>query len=183
MGEGARLLAQSGFNVIATANLRDRGVHEMSAALKRRFNFETVKPIQDAKFEQQLLRLQLQQELGEMQAQVQVGDDVVDVLVTVFQELRKGVANDGTHLKKPDAVMSTAEAVNIAHAASLEAAFLGDGTVTGAALARQLRGVVLKDNDEDIARVQYYVDAVARERAKHHAAWKSFYEESKTLWQ
>ena len=183
MGEGARLLAQSGFNVIATANLRDRGVHEMSAALKRRFNFETVKPIQDAKFEQQLLRLQLQQELGDMQAQVQVGDDVVDVLVTVFQELRKGVANDGTHLKKPDAVMSTAEAVNIAHAASLEAAFLGDGTVTGAALARQLRGVVLKDNDEDIARVQYYVDAVARERAKHHAAWKSFYEESKTLWQ
>ena len=105
------------------------------------------------------------------------------MLVTVFQELRKGVANDGTHLKKPDAVMSTAEAVNIAHAASLEAAFLGDGTVTGAALARQLRGVVLKDNDEDIARVQYYVDAVARERAKHHAAWKSFYEESKTLWQ
>ena len=183
MGEGARLLAQSGFNVIATANLRDRGVHEMSAALKRRFNFETVKPIQDAKFEQQLLRLQLQQELGDMQAQVQVGDDVVDVLVTVFQELRKGVANDGTHLKKPDAVMSTAEAVNIAHAASLEAAFLGDGMVTGAALARQLRGVVLKDNDEDIARVQYYVDAVARERAKHHAAWKSFYEESKTLWQ
>ena len=55
--------------------------------------------------------------------------------------------------------------------------------MTGAALARQLRGVVLKDNDEDIARVQYYVDAVARERAKHHAAWKSFYEESKTLWQ
>ena len=56
-------------------------------------------------------------------------------------------------------------------------------TTFGGALARQLRGVVLKDNDEDIARVQYYIDAVARERAKHHGVWKSFYEESKALWQ
>ena len=37
--------AQRGFNIIATANLRDRGVSEMSAALKRRFNFEVVGPI------------------------------------------------------------------------------------------------------------------------------------------
>ena len=33
------LYANKGFNVIATANTRDRGVNEMSAALKRRFNF------------------------------------------------------------------------------------------------------------------------------------------------
>src|SRR5256885_3238713 len=36
--------AQRGFNVIATANLRDKGVSEMSAALKRRLNFETAAP-------------------------------------------------------------------------------------------------------------------------------------------
>ena len=39
--EDAVVPAAPGFTVIATANLRDRGVSEMSAALKRRFNFET----------------------------------------------------------------------------------------------------------------------------------------------
>ncbi len=45
-----------GFTVIATANLRDRGVSEMSAALKRRFNFETVGPIADLDAETALVR-------------------------------------------------------------------------------------------------------------------------------
>ncbi len=46
--EHATVPAAPGFTVIATANLRDRGVSEMSAALKRRFNFETVGPIDPA---------------------------------------------------------------------------------------------------------------------------------------
>ena len=41
-GEGAVAVRPQGFNVIATANTRDRGINEMCAALKRRFNFETV---------------------------------------------------------------------------------------------------------------------------------------------
>ncbi|MCL6614853.1 MAG: AAA family ATPase, partial [Firmicutes bacterium] len=35
---GCEIPAAKGFNLIATANTRDRGVNEMSAALKRRFN-------------------------------------------------------------------------------------------------------------------------------------------------
>ncbi len=50
--------AARGFNVLATANLRDRGVHEMSSALKRRFNFETVRPIADRRLETRLVREQ-----------------------------------------------------------------------------------------------------------------------------
>ena len=46
-GEASQLYAREGFNIIATANTRDRGVNEMSAALKRRFDFETVFPIMD----------------------------------------------------------------------------------------------------------------------------------------
>src|SRR4029079_9515443 len=53
-GEGRTLFAPQGFNVIATANTRDRGVNEMSAALKRRFNFETVKAINDLRMEMDL---------------------------------------------------------------------------------------------------------------------------------
>src|SRR5207244_3917932 len=35
---GIHLAAKRGFNLIGTANTRDRGVNDMSAALKRRFN-------------------------------------------------------------------------------------------------------------------------------------------------
>ena len=35
---GVEIPARKGFSVIATANTRDKGVNEMSAALKRRFN-------------------------------------------------------------------------------------------------------------------------------------------------
>ena len=64
LGDGFRVAASRGFNVIATANLRDRGVHEMSAALKRRFNFETVRPIADRAFEAELIARALDAELG-----------------------------------------------------------------------------------------------------------------------
>ncbi len=37
-GDGAQVHAAPGFTLIATANLRDKGVSEMSAALKRRFS-------------------------------------------------------------------------------------------------------------------------------------------------
>src|SRR5688572_28497672 len=55
-GEARMLYAKAGFNVIATANTRDRGVNEMSAALKRRFNFETVAPIADIERELSLVQ-------------------------------------------------------------------------------------------------------------------------------
>ena len=65
LGPGAESRAVPGFNVIATANLRDRGVHEMSSALKRRFNFETVRPIADAAFERELVAKQVAERMAE----------------------------------------------------------------------------------------------------------------------
>ena len=182
MGDGAKISARPGFNLIGTANLRDRGVHEMSSALKRRFNFETVKPIQDPAFEIELINLQLKRELGALADEVTIPPDVVGLLVTTFQELRSGNTQEGANLKTPDAVMSTAEAVNIAYASALEAHYLGDNLLTGGAIARQLIGVVLKDNADDIKRMRFYMDNVARERARKDEHWKSFYDASKAFW-
>ncbi len=183
LGEQGRVYAKAGFNIIATANLRDRGVHEMSSALKRRFNFETVRPIADPVFERELVLTQLKRELGDLSDQIQMSESVVDLLVTVFQELRQGTTKDGTSIKTPDAVMSTAEAVNIAYAAALEGYYLGDQSLSGAAIARQLIGVVLKDNADDAKRMRFYMDNVARERAKLDATWKAFFDAGKTFWQ
>lgn len=183
MGQNAKISAKPGFNLIGTANLRDRGVHEMSAALKRRFNFETVKPIADKHYEIELIQMQLDQELGDLKSQVTIPIDVIELLVTTFQELRQGQTDEGTKLKTPDSVMSTAEAVNIVYASALDAHYLGNGTLNGGQIAKQLIGVVLKDNSDDIKRIQFYMDNVVRERAKKSSSWRDFYQASKVFWQ
>ena len=182
LGSDARVWARPGFNVIATANLRDRGVNEMSAALKRRFNFETVRPIQDRAFEAELVSKQLDEALGDARTSVTVDRDVIDLLVTAFRDLRSGTTDDGTAIKKPETVMSTAEAVNVAVAASLEARYFGDGRLTPTEVAHQMVGVATKDNEEDTARLRFYFDTVVRERARRDHAWKVFQSAAAKIW-
>jgi MoxR-like ATPase len=175
-GGDAILFAKPGFNVIATANTRDRGVHEMSAALKRRFNFETVPPIAEKKFELELVLEQANDLLEHAGARAEVGADVIDVLVTTFMDLRKGRTEEGTVVERPSTAMSTAEAVSVAFAAGLEACYLGDGRLRGENLARQIVGTVLKDSAEDAKKVRQYFDVVVKNRAKRNEHWKSFYD-------
>lgn len=172
---GGFRFARPGFNVIATANLRDRGVHEMSSALKRRFNFETVKPLADPAMERELVGRQLAARLSGPAERTEWPDDVLDVLVQTFQDLRMGKTRDGTPISRPDAVMSTAEAVNVAHAATLDATWFGDGHVDGGHVGRQLHGVVLKDNPDDIRKVRTYLDQVVRQRGRGSRSWAEFY--------
>ena len=181
LGDGFRVSAAQGFNIIATANLRDRGVHEMSSALKRRFNFETVRPIADRAFEAELIASALDTELGEQR--VPMNPKVLDVLVTVFADLRTGTTATGTPVKRPETVMSTAEAVNVGVAASLSARYLGDGAVRAYDIARQLVGVALKGQDEDAKRMRFYIDSVVRERAASSTDWKDFLTASQGLWE
>jgi MoxR-like ATPase len=179
LGPGAESRAASGFNVIATANLRDRGVHDMSSALKRRFNFETVHPIADPAFEKLLVARQVQERMSDHPVKPEMGEDVLDMLVNVFRDLRTGTTSDGASVATPNSVMSTAEAVNVAHAAVLDAAYLDKGEVSGAHVARQIRGVVFKDDPEDARKMRAYVDHIAKVRAKKSRAWSDFYSASK----
>ena len=176
LGDDHQILARSGFNVIATANLRDRGVHEMSSALKRRFNFETVHPIADATFEAALVARQLKERMAEHPTAPVAPPQVLELLVTVFRDLRTGKLADGTSVAAPKAVMSTAESVNVAHAAMLDATYLDQGPLNGRHLARQLQGVVFKDDPEDARKLRSYVDLVARDRARHSPHWKEFFQ-------
>lgn len=174
-GEENVLFAKPGFNVIATANTRDRGVHEMSAALKRRFNFETVRPIADKQFELELVLQQAEELMTGAGATATMEADVIEVLVTTFSDLRHGRTSEGTVVEKPSTVMSTAEAVSVAFAAGLDASHFGDGAVRGEHLAKQLVGTVLKDSEEDAKKVRQYFDVVVKNRAKRSEHWKSFY--------
>ena len=179
--EAAAVFAARGFNVLATANIRDRGVHEMSSALKRRFNFETVRPISDRKLETQLVREQTEALLRHAQVEVEFSPDVVDLLVTAFADLRNGVTAEGVVVEKPTAVMSSAEAVAVGFAAGLDAHYFGRGEVGGEHVARQLIGTVLKDNPDDGKKLRHYFDVVVKQRAQRHAQWRRVLEARREL--
>src|SRR5262249_27630257 len=171
-GDEAIVFAARGFNVVATANIRDRGVHEMSSALKRRFNFETVRPIADKRLETQLVKERTAALLERAQVDVELSPEVVDLLVTAFHDLRQGVTPEGVVLEKPTAVMSSAEAVSVGYAACLDAHYFGDGSVGGEHVARQLIGTVLKDNADDGKKLAHYFDVVVKQRAQRQSEWR-----------
>jgi MoxR-like ATPase len=173
--EDARMLfARAGFNLIATANTRDRGVNEMSAALKRRFNFETVPPIADIAQEMELVQRETDKNLARAGVPVTLNDDLTELLVTTFRELRSGKTTDGKGMETLSTVLSTAEAVSTAWSAGIHAYYYGDGVVRPGHLVQHLVGTVLKDNPDDLGKVRHYFEHVVKKRKEAH--WTLFYE-------
>jgi MoxR-like ATPase len=173
-GDSGMVFAVEGFNIIATANTRDRGVNEMSAALKRRFNFETVFPIPDLETELALVEAEATMLLQRSGVQVAPRRDVLEVLVTTFRELRSGVTETGDPLDRMSAVMSTAEAVSVAHAVGLRGWFLRGEAGTPADIVECLAGTAAKDDAEDLARLRRYVEQqVPRKKGRH---WKALHD-------
>jgi MoxR-like ATPase len=166
------LFAREGFNVIATANTRDLGVNEMSAALKRRFNFETVHPIADHDVEMQLVKDETERLLARSGVPAVPGNDVLDLLVTTFRELRAGQTADGQAMERLSSAMSTAEAVSVAYAVGVRAHFLGEGRASPADLVDCLAGAAVKGDKEDLARLRrYFEQRVAKIERPHFKAY------------
>jgi MoxR-like ATPase len=169
--------AVPGFTVIATANLRDRGVSEMSAALKRRFNFEVVGPIGDLATETDLVRRQAKAALDRAKAEYTVDDAVLEALVTAFRDLRNGVSEEGWSVDRPSTVMSTAEAVSVATSLGLAGAYFPGDRDLASLLPGHLLGVVRKDDPGDAARLLGYWDGAVRRRAESGAMlWRRLWE-------
>lgn len=168
------LFARTGFNIIATANTRDRGVNEMSAALKRRFSFETVPPIDDIHQEMALVRRETDRYLDRAGVPVTLTPEITELLVTTFRELRRGITTDGKGLETLSTVLSTAEAVNTACAAGIHAYYYDAGEVQPEHVVQHLVGTVLKDNPDDLKKVRHYFEHVVKKRSS--PVWKRFYD-------
>ncbi|NHZ43817.1 ATP-binding protein [Massilia aquatica] len=158
------LLAQPGFNVIATANLRDRGVNEMSAALKRRFNFETMQPLESIATQVTLIGDEVRRELLAANIGVALPPDVLTLLATAFHELRAG-AVEGIAIERPGTVLSTAQAISVVCDAASQCWYFGETTLRPAHVARYLLGTVIQDDQEDRRRFSEYLRIVARKRS------------------
>ena len=173
-GEDALVFAREGFNVIATANTRDRGVNEMSAALKRRFNFETVFAITDFATELALVEQEATHLLRGSGVTVPPRRDVLEVLVTAFRELRDGKTERGDAMERLSSVMSTAEAVSVAHAVGLRGWFLRGDAGTASDIVECLAGTAAKDNTDDLAKLRTYLEQHAQRRKGDQ--WQELYD-------
>ncbi|MBU8896671.1 ATPase [Corallococcus sp. H22C18031201] len=171
--------AQRGFNLVATANTRDRGVNEMSAALKRRFNFVTVPVVEDLEQELRIVTMREAELRSEYATGVPPSEELSRVLLTLFQELRRGVTLDGrTRVRPPETVLSTSEAISVLFNSAILAEQFGTGEVTSQELAASLLGAVSKERKEDEQALRDYMETVAKVRT---GPWKSLYAESKKL--
>ncbi|MFN8501873.1 ATP-binding protein [Kouleothrix sp.] len=165
--------AVRGFNLIATANDRDRGVNELSSALKRRFN-TVVLPLPDTLDAEVAIvqgRVSALSRALELPAEPPALDEIRRI-VTVFRELRAGVTADGkTRLKSPSGSLSTAEAISVVNSGLALAAHFGDGRLRAGDVAAGLLGAVVKDPVQDRLAWQEYLETVVKERD----GWKDLY--------
>src|SRR5437879_4141537 len=121
--------ARPGFNVIATANTRDQGVNELSAALKRRFNYIYIPVVADQKTEIAIVQQRSAELLQRYKLPTRIAPPVIQLLATVFREIREGKTADGVSVKKPSTACSTAEAIGVALDSALRARYFGSGEV------------------------------------------------------
>ena len=171
--------ARKGFNIVATANDRDRGVNDLSAALRRRFNTVVLPLPDDADQEVEIVRQRVAA-LGRALELPMEEDSLEEVrrVVTVFRELRGGATSDGrTKLKSPTATLSTAEAISVVTSGLALAAHFGDGALRAADVAAGLGGAVVKDPVQDRVVWEEYLETVARERQ----GWDDLYRACRDL--
>ncbi len=171
--------ARPGFNVIATANNRDKGVNDLSSALKRRFN-TVVLPLPDTlEQEVEIVRTRVEA-LGsalELPADLQQLAEIERV-VTVFRELRSGVTADRrTTIKSPSATLSTAEAISVMTNGLALAGHFGDGVVRADDVAAGLLGAIVKDPVQDRIVWQEYLETVVKDRRE----WADLYRACRDL--
>lgn len=179
--DGGVLFAQSGFNVIATANIRDKGVNEMSGALKRRFNFETIKPISNVKMEAKIIESQARSLLLHSGVDIDINTDVVELLATTFMELRTGLTREGYKLDTPQATMSTAEAVSVYVQSAMTSYYYEDKDIALDRLVQNMLGTIAKENEKDLSILKSYFSKIVKERARDEGIWKDYYEEKKWI--
>jgi MoxR-like ATPase len=176
---GVEIRAENGFNIIATANDRDKGIHELSSALQRRFN--TVKLPLPATLEEELEIVTYRVKQLSKQKKEQgpsIGVEEIKKLITIFRELRSGRSEDGKiKLKSPSATLSTAEAISAVYSTQSMAYYFERPATDPMPLAEHLVGTIVKDSNHDLKIFEEYLETVVKKRS----GWTELYEACKSL--
>ncbi len=172
--------AKAGFNIIATANNVDTGLHQMSAALKRRMSFEHISPIKNLDDEIDIVLREVKKLNAKANLAIHMDDAVIEVLTTLFHELRFGQTVDGRSTDRlASSAMSTAEVVSVAHAICVHAHFYCQGQVSMDNLVHFVIGAALKDDPSDKRRLGHYFDSEISGKAGAH--WQALFRQRHLL--
>ncbi len=172
--------AKKGFSIIATANTRDKGVNDMSSALKRRFNIIVLPTPKNIETEVEIVRKRVEEISSSLDLHAQLPkEDQVSKIVTIFRELREGVTLDKSmKLKSPSGVISTAEAISLLTNSMALAGSFGNGEIEEIDIAAGLQGAVVKDESKDAMAWKEYLENVMRKRGSE---WQNLYRACKEL--
>ncbi len=171
---GREIAARRGFSIIATANTRDRGVNDMSAALKRRFNIVVLPSPANLETEVAIVSKRVAEIADNYRLKAGLPTaDAIEKIVTIFRELRRGQTIDEKQkLKSPSGVISTAEAISLITNSMALAGSFGNGSIADADLAAGLQGAIVKDEDKDKITWKEYLENVMKKRG---ATWRGLY--------
>ncbi|MEU7096978.1 AAA family ATPase [Streptomyces longwoodensis] len=171
------VFAQPGFSVIATANSRDRGVNDLSSALKRRFNFVRIPVVTNKKSEAEIVRFRTEELLRRHRIELEVPPTLLDVLLQSFADLRASAAAATSDDEKLESALSTAEQIGVLEDAVLHSTFFGERTLSAHTLASSLVGSLTRRDPEDLALLNKYLHGVVEPRSKEEGgSWPEFLE-------
>ncbi len=167
--------AQPGFNVIATANSRDRGVNELSTALKRRFNFVQIPIVTNKKTEKEIVLFRTRELLARNRFEVEMPPALLDILLQTFADMREASAAAASDEQRLESSLSTAEQIGVLEDAVLHGQFFGMATMEPDTLARSLIGTLVRRIPEDVSILNKFWHAVVEKRAKEKGGdWPTF---------
>jgi MoxR-like ATPase len=174
-GKEGVVFARPGFNVIATANSRDRGVNDLSTALKRRFNFVQIPVVTNKRTEREIVLFRTKELMARSRFDVEVPPALLDILLQTFADMRQAMAAAGSDDQKLESSLSTAEQIGVLEDAVLHGVFFGQQTVDPAAVARSLVGTLVRRIPEDVQVMSKFWHAVVEPKAKKEKGdWQPF---------
>ncbi|MFI5954429.1 AAA family ATPase [Cryptosporangium sp. NPDC051539] len=171
------VFAQPGFSIIATANSRDRGVNDLSSALKRRFNFVRIPVVTNKKSEAEIVRFRTVELLRRHEIELDVPPTLLDILLQSFADLRAAAASATSDDEKLESSLSTAEQIGVLEDAILHSQFFGDRSLRAETLAGSLVGSLARRTPEDLAILNRYWHGTVEQRSKEKPGdWTGFLE-------
>ncbi|BAZ04700.1 ATP-binding protein [Calothrix sp. NIES-3974] len=170
------VFAQPGFNIIATANSRDRGVNELSSALKRRFNFVHMPVVTNRKQEKEIILFRTKELMNRHGFEVEVPPTLLDVLLQTFADLRETSNAATSDEQKLESALSTAEQIGVLEDAILHSRYFGSTSLEAGTLARSLVGTLVRRLPEDISVINQFWHSVVEKRTQEAktSEWNEF---------
>lgn len=169
------VFAQPGFNIIATANARDRGVNDLSTALKRRFNFVQIPVVTNKKSEKEIVLFRVRELLARNKFEVSVPPAMLDILLQTFADLRETSASQESEDNRLESSLSTAEQIGALEDAVLHGNFFGATQLEPEALARSVIGTLVRRIPEDVSILsKFWHGAIEKQAKKAGGDWQAF---------